>query len=386
MEVSRHGPRVGVPSLNLRTFPNQISRRGLLSQGSQLLHTGARARALSLARSLAPMVDFLAQFAAVEKGAGCAPPIRRTPSGKQVPHEAEDGAEDGVDVDLSHLGLDEEAEPQSACTAESVTTLKEPSEPSVEEQTGTAISHPRVRKRASSEASAAERAAVIAKLRGAQFMHPSDPKVMHGWAYEGPMTAPKVLWASDKKPRKDHDAPEWLTATEYEDVPKVTDAKVKALAHLMRLSQHTCVYSGAGISASAVGQAALSGVNKVGWLNKTEAQPTLTHHALAVLGRTGWVHGWVQQNHDGYPTALRMSERLSCLPCASTAAFAKGQHPHSPFRRSQHLHSSLPPTRLLRAFALAGCRRRLDSRKRPSARCMARGTTRATRSSSTAAR
>merc|ERR1719198_1862119 len=89
-------------------------------------------------------------------------------------------------------------------------------------------------------------------------------------------------------------------------------AKVKQLAKLMRLSQHTVVYSGAGISASAVGQAALSGVNKVGWLNKTEAEPTRTHHALAVLGRAGWVHGWVQQNHDGLPQKAGFPQEAIC--------------------------------------------------------------------------
>lgn len=132
-------------------------------------------------------------------------------------------------------------------------------------------------------------------------MSPNDRLFMHGWAYNGPVVKPKVLWASDQKPRKDHSAPDWLTATEYEDVDKVAAAKVRQLAQLMRLSRHTCVYSGAGISASAVGQAALSGVNKVGWKDKTAALPTLTHHALAALERAGWVHGWVQQNHDGLP-------------------------------------------------------------------------------------
>jgi len=89
-------------------------------------------------------------------------------------------------------------------------------------------------------------------------MSPNDRLFMHGWAYNGPVLKPKVLWASDQKPRKDHSAPDWLTATEYEDVDKVAAAKVRQLAQLMRLSRHTCVYSGAGISASAVGQVSRS--------------------------------------------------------------------------------------------------------------------------------
>lgn len=145
-----------------------------------------------------------------------------------------------------------------------------------------------------------------------RFLTPDDPRFLHGWVYDGPIGRPKVLWKSDQKPRKDHDAPAWLTATEFEDVEAVAHLKIKMLAKLMRLSRHTTVYSGAGISASAVGQAALSGVNKVGWLSKTEAQPTPTHHALAVLGRTGWVHGWVQQNHDGLPQKAGFPQEAIC--------------------------------------------------------------------------
>jgi len=164
----------------------------------------------------------------------------------------------------------------------------------------------------------AQRSAFIAKLseafskRGCQLLSPRDPLFLHGWAYAGPTEKPKCLWASDRKPRKDHDTPSWLTASEFEDVDAVMDAKIKMLATLMRLSRHTCVYSGAGISASAVGQAALSGVNKVGWLSKTEAQPTLTHHALAAMGRSGWVHGWVQQNHDGLPQKAGFPQEHIC--------------------------------------------------------------------------
>jgi hypothetical protein len=60
--------------------------------------------------------------------------------------------------------------------------------------------------------------------------------------------------------------------------------------------------TGAGISAAVVGQAARSGRNTVGWKpNTLTAPPTFTHRTLALLGRRGLVHGWVQQNHDGLP-------------------------------------------------------------------------------------
>jgi len=71
---------------------------------------------------------------------------------------------------------------------------------------------------------------------------------------------------------------------------------------LMRLSRKTVLYTGAGISAAVVGQAALSGQNKVGWKGgKMECPPTFTHHALGFLGKRGIIHSWVQQNHDGLP-------------------------------------------------------------------------------------
>ena len=151
------------------------------------------------------------------------------------------------------------------------------------------------------------------RARGRRHLEPGDTLFMHGALYKGPMRRPKVLWKSDKKPRSDHDASDWLTATEFEDQPEVARCKVAQLAELMRLSRHTVVYSGAGISASAVGQAARSGTNTVGFSGGEHyAQPTPTHHALAALGRTGWVHGWVQQNHDGLPQKAGFPQEAIC--------------------------------------------------------------------------
>lgn len=143
---------------------------------------------------------------------------------------------------------------------------------------------------------------VCARLRDVGFLAPDHQLFMHGRGYTGPMQPAKVTWKSDKPPRKDHATPDWLTATEFQDTPEVLRAKCRQLAGLMRMSRKTVLYTGAGISASVIGQAALSGQNKVGWKpDKLSCPPTFTHHALGFLGKRGVIHSWVQQNHDGLP-------------------------------------------------------------------------------------
>lgn len=147
-----------------------------------------------------------------------------------------------------------------------------------------------------------ERDSVSARLRKVGFMGCKHELFMHGRAYVGPLSSAIVTWQSDKPPRKDHRTPSWLTASEFQDKPEVTEAKCRQLAGLMRISKKTVLYTGAGISASVIGQAALSGQNKVGWKpDKLTCNPTFTHHALGFLGQQGIIHSWVQQNHDGLP-------------------------------------------------------------------------------------
>ena len=72
------------------------------------------------------------------------------------------------------------------------------------------------------------------------------------------------------------------------------------LVLLLQLSHRTVIYSGAGISSAAgIATAARTG----GQLTDltTDAQPTLTHRALAQLRSAGLVSDWIQQNHDGLP-------------------------------------------------------------------------------------
>jgi len=147
-----------------------------------------------------------------------------------------------------------------------------------------------------------DRDATCAALAASPFMKPNDSRFKHGRGYYGPMTEPRVTWACTRPPRDDHSCPPWLTATEFTDENDALRAKVRELANLMRVSRKTVLYTGAGISASVVGQAARSGSNTVGWkAHPRSVKPTLTHYALGLLGQQDLVQGWVQQNHDGLP-------------------------------------------------------------------------------------
>ena len=109
-----------------------------------------------------------------------------------------------------------------------------------------------------------------------------------------------MLWECEWLPRTDSSGPHWLTASEYGDSEGRLREKVGRLAQLLQLSQRTIIYSGAGISSAAgIATAARTG----GQLTDltTDAEPTLTHRALAELRRAGLVSHWVQQNHDGLP-------------------------------------------------------------------------------------
>lgn len=132
------------------------------------------------------------------------------------------------------------------------------------------------------------------------FLSFDDPRFFHGRLFKGDLSEPRHAWSSRLNPRDDHTAPEWLTATEFEDHEAVLDTKCAQLAQMILLSRNTVVYSGAGISvASCIGQAARgSGSDKSRGL---DAWPSKTHYALGALGRNGLIHGWVQQNHDGLP-------------------------------------------------------------------------------------
>jgi len=116
----------------------------------------------------------------------------------------------------------------------------------------------------------------------------------------GTLKLPEVKWLSKDKPREH--SPNWLTATEYRDAPQVFALKIKAMAALLKASQRTLAYTGAGLSVAAgIGMAAKGAVNIPGMGVAGGAEPTLSHFVMAELNRQGLLHGWVQQNHDCLP-------------------------------------------------------------------------------------
>ena len=73
------------------------------------------------------------------------------------------------------------------------------------------------------------------------FMEHTDPLFVHGRGYDGPLKAPVATWHSSLPPRDDHEAPPWLTATEFKGDQEVAAIKVRQLAKLMRLSRKSGV-------------------------------------------------------------------------------------------------------------------------------------------------
>lgn len=99
-------------------------------------------------------------------------------------------------------------------------------------------------------------------------------------------------------------------AHEYEDDPQTLLLKVQELARLLRESNSTLCYSGAGLSTSAgiddyatkSGKKSRINVGRAhkGRNNKT-ALPSIGHRIFCTLAKNGFIHNWIQQNHDGLP-------------------------------------------------------------------------------------
>merc|ERR1711892_411387 len=145
-----------------------------------------------------------------------------------------------------------------------------------------------------------KKAEILDQLCRTDFINHENPSFFHGRIYKSVPPLPEVKWECSYKPRGDLDGPEWLTGTEYSDTELVFKDKIKKLARLIRLSEKTVIYSGAGISVAAgINQAARSS----GQFSdiSTDADPTVTHQAITALKEHGLVDCWIQQNHDGLP-------------------------------------------------------------------------------------
>lgn len=155
------------------------------------------------------------------------------------------------------------------------------------------------------------RDALLETLKQRPFMPPSHPSFKHGRLITAPLPAPRCVWDTTLAPRDDHEDAAFstagpgdttiLTASEFVDSDEASRAKVRLLAELMKASKKTVLYTGAGISASVIGQAARSGTSAVKNTNPLAVKPTITHYCLGDLGRAGLISSWVQQNHDGLP-------------------------------------------------------------------------------------
>jgi len=163
----------------------------------------------------------------------------------------------------------------------------------------------------------------------------ASPAACHGCCYgfeqermswEAPQT---VAW-SQKEARPGYES---MDASEYVDTPTTLSAKVQVLARLVRQARCCVVYSGAGLSTGAgIGDYAsqapgsLSGAapppvsgmlaeirSRSGSTTAAGAaapssfrsplccQPTTAHRSLVAMHAGGYIHRWVNQNHDGLP-------------------------------------------------------------------------------------
>mmetsp|Transcript_17731 Transcript_17731/g.26558 ORF Transcript_17731/g.26558 Transcript_17731/m.26558 type:complete len:448 (+) Transcript_17731:62-1405(+) len=123
---------------------------------------------------------------------------------------------------------------------------------------------------------------------------------LHGdkhWAY------PRKVTHCEEDARPGY---ETKKAHEYMEEENVLKQKVKKLAELIRKAKRVTAYTGAGISTSSgINDYASKGDSKALKRPKIKsmahALPTLAHRVLGALYWEGYLHHWVQQNHDGLP-------------------------------------------------------------------------------------
>jgi len=127
---------------------------------------------------------------------------------------------------------------------------------------------------------------------------------LHGHKGDALWPAPRLVCRSTEATRADQG--NTIEASEYLDEPEVLHAKVDAIVALLKKAKCCTAYTGAGLSrAAGIGDYASkknsinSDIPKL--KSNLDAQPTYSHKVLVALERAGYLHQYVQQNHDGLP-------------------------------------------------------------------------------------
>ena len=131
-------------------------------------------------------------------------------------------------------------------------------------------------------------------------------RTMHGNKGCSTWAAPRLVVASDKANRADQG--NTIKANEYLDDFEVLEAKIDKIVELIRDAKCCTAYTGAGLSrASGIADYATRAKNSLSskgvpkLQSMWDAQPTYSHKVLAAMEKEGYLHYYVQQNHDGLP-------------------------------------------------------------------------------------
>src|SRR3990167_5613201 len=128
---------------------------------------------------------------------------------------------------------------------------------------------------------------------------------MHGFKGNANWAPPRIVAHSEESNRADQGNN--IKATEYMDEEEVLEEKIQMLVELIKQSKRCCAYTGAGLSrAAGIGDYASKAKNSITAAvpklkSPLDAQPTYSHRVLTALEREGYLHYYVQQNHDGLP-------------------------------------------------------------------------------------
>lgn len=145
----------------------------------------------------------------------------------------------------------------------------------------------------------------LLKWHGACFLlNPVD----NPQSREALLQPPKAVATSSQQNRPGYES---RNASEFLDRPAARSAKLRFLASMIKQNARnktTVVYSGAGLSTAAgIGdyasratesRAPHKSTTSGGGGSRLSLEPTLGHHAVALLEKKGLVHHWLQQNHD----------------------------------------------------------------------------------------